>query len=43
MKAVLVPLGEFMILPEATPGSDPSWFGLPITLKDDAPVNRVDS
>ena len=42
MKAVLTPLEEFMILPEATLGSAPSWFGFPITLKDDAPVNRVD-
>ena len=35
-------LGEFLILPEATPNSDPSWFGFPITLRDDAPVSRVD-
>jgi CDP-4-dehydro-6-deoxyglucose reductase, E1 len=42
LKARLTPLEEFMILPEATPGSDPSWFGFPITLRDDAPVNRVD-
>jgi CDP-6-deoxy-D-xylo-4-hexulose-3-dehydrase len=42
LKAALTPLEEFMILPEATPGSDPSWFGFPITLRDDAPVNRVD-
>ncbi len=33
---------ELLILPEATPHSDPSWFGFPITLKDNAPVNRVD-
>lgn len=33
---------EFLILPEATPNSDPSWFGFPITLKEDAPVNRID-
>jgi CDP-6-deoxy-D-xylo-4-hexulose-3-dehydrase len=33
---------EFLILPEATPNADPSWFGFPITLRDDAPVTRVD-
>ena len=31
-----------MQLPEATKGSDPSWFGFPITLKKDCPVSRVD-
>jgi len=33
---------EFLILPEATENSDPSWFGFPITLKENAPVSRVD-
>lgn len=33
---------EFLILPEATPNSDPSWFGFPITLRDEAQVSRVD-
>lgn len=33
---------EYLLLPAATPGSDPSWFGFPITLRDNAPVNRVD-
>jgi len=42
LKEQLTPLEEFIILPEATPNSDPSWFGFPITLRDDAPVNRVD-
>jgi len=42
LKEQLTPLEEFLILPEATPNSDPSWFGFPITLRDDAPVNRVD-
>lgn len=33
---------EFLILPQATPGSDPSWFGFPITIRDEAGVSRVD-
>lgn len=33
---------EFLILPKATPQSDPSWFGFPITLRENAPVSRVE-
>ncbi|HQS58861.1 MAG: lipopolysaccharide biosynthesis protein RfbH [Gallionellales bacterium 35-53-114] len=33
---------EFLILPEATPGSDPSWFGFPITLAEKAGVSRLE-
>jgi len=33
---------EFIQLPVATDGSDPSWFGFPITLKKNSPVSRVD-
>jgi len=33
---------EFLLLPEATEGSDPSWFGFPITLKPAADAKRVD-
>ena len=33
---------EFVSLPVATEHSDPSWFGFPITLKDNAPVSRLD-
>lgn len=39
---LLEPLSDFFILPEATPGSSPSWFGFPITLKRSAPFDRRD-
>jgi len=33
---------EFLILPEATAKSDPSWFGYPITLRESVDFSRVD-
>ena len=38
--AALKPMEEFLLLPEATPGSDPSWFGFPIGVRKDAPFTR---
>ncbi len=36
----LTPLEEFLILPQPTPHSEPSWFGFPITVRADAPFTR---
>jgi CDP-6-deoxy-D-xylo-4-hexulose-3-dehydrase len=33
---------EFVNLPIATEHSEPSWFGFPITLKENCPVTRLD-
>ena len=33
---------EFLELPQATPNSDPSWFGFPLVIKETSGVNRVD-
>ena len=35
-------LTDFIHLPIPTPNSNPSWFGFPITLKDDCGISRVD-
>ena len=42
LKARLKDCEEFVNLPRATEHSDPSWFGFPITLKDNCPVTRLD-
>jgi CDP-6-deoxy-D-xylo-4-hexulose-3-dehydrase len=37
----LRPLEEWLILPQATPGGVPSWFGFPITVRPGAPFTRA--
>lgn len=42
LKSALAGLEEYLILPEATSHSDPSWFGFPIGVREDAPFRRED-
>lgn len=42
LKDRLQSCAEFLILPEATNNSDPSWFGFPITIRPDSGISRVD-
>jgi CDP-6-deoxy-D-xylo-4-hexulose-3-dehydrase len=40
--AALKPLEDLLLLPMATPGSDPSWFGFPIGVRENAQFKRED-
>ena len=40
LHAALKPLEDVLLLPEATPGSDPAWFGFPIGIRPGAPFSR---
>jgi CDP-6-deoxy-D-xylo-4-hexulose-3-dehydrase len=40
LHAGLQDVQDCYILPEPTPGSDPSWFGFPLTIRKESPVQR---
>ncbi len=40
LKEGLSSFEDFIILPSPTPKSDPSWFGFPITVREDAPFSK---
>lgn len=42
LTAGLKPFEEFLVLPEATPNSEPSWFGFPLAVRPGAPFTRRD-
>lgn len=42
LKNRLESLSEYIELPVATPNSEPSWFGFPVTLKENCGFERVD-
>jgi CDP-6-deoxy-D-xylo-4-hexulose-3-dehydrase len=42
LKERLQSCAEFLLLPNATPKADPSWFGIPLLLKPESGVKRVD-
>jgi CDP-6-deoxy-D-xylo-4-hexulose-3-dehydrase len=42
LRAALAPYEEFLLLPQATPHSEPSWFGLLLTVRDGAPFTRAE-
>ena len=41
LKEVLAPYEDRLVLPVATPGSDPAWFGFVITVRDGAGFTRT--
>jgi CDP-6-deoxy-D-xylo-4-hexulose-3-dehydrase len=42
LKAKLQSCEQFLHLPQATPDTEPSWFGFPVVLKESSGIKRVD-
>lgn len=42
LKERLQSCADFLMLPEATPNSDPSWFGFPITIRPESGISRLE-
>ena len=42
LRRQLESLQDLLVLPEATQGSDPSWFGFPIGVREGAPISRIE-
>jgi CDP-6-deoxy-D-xylo-4-hexulose-3-dehydrase len=42
LRSRLASVEHFLHLPEATPNSEPSWFGFPLVLKESSGVKRTD-
>ncbi len=40
LREALADCAEFLVLPEALPGAEPSWFGFPIAVRPGAPFTR---
>jgi CDP-6-deoxy-D-xylo-4-hexulose-3-dehydrase len=40
LRAALEPYADVLLLPEPTLGSDPSWFGFPFGVREEAPFTR---
>jgi len=38
---IFKPYEKYFMLPQATPGSDPCWFGFMLLVREDAPFNRT--
>lgn len=42
LSSILAKYSEYLLLPYPATKSDPSWFGFPVVVKDDAPFKRSD-
>ena len=42
LKKQLIEIQDIVMLPQAEPNSEPSWFGFPITIKKDTKFKRED-